>query len=185
MKLQDRIKIYRELSSNYKEDFKLFQKHFFPLIMKWEGGSKLHNVSDDPGGWTRWGIAWNLWGWMFDSFKQFKNITEEEACLLAFGNFYIPIKAYLAPRDCKLYYMDMAYNMGAKQAIKIFQRCAGVRADGVFGVITERYANKVTEKCLKYRRERFYYRLAERKYKMRKFLRGWLNRSRAVFNYKY
>lgn len=183
--MKARLKKYKQLAEQYPKNFDLFKYVLFPQILKWEGGAKLHKVSNDPGGWTKWGIAWNLWGWMFNSFKQFTSLTEGDACLLAFGNFYIPIKAQHVPYDCKLYYIDMAYNMGTKQAIKIFQRCAGVKADGVFGKITLSKAHLVKEDCLKWRRDRFYHRLVERRHKMSKFLRGWLNRSNAIFNYKY
>lgn len=186
MKLTERLDIYEKLSDKYSDDFKLFKSDFFPVLMKWEGGSKLHKVSNDPGGWTRYGIAWNLWAWQFDyDFDKFKTLTYGEACLLAFGNFYVPIKAYLLPRYVKLYYMDMAYNMGGKQAVKILQRCIGVKADGVFGKITESQVYKVKESCLKIRRENFYISLVERKETMRKFLKGWLNRSVSVFKYMY
>ena len=186
MLLSKRFRVYKKLTEKYSSDFKLFKSDLFPVLMKWEGGSKLHKVSNDPGGYTRFGIAWNLWGEIFDwDFEVFKKITKEEARLLAFGNFYVPIKAYLVPYDVKLYYMDMAYNMGEIQAVKILQRCIGVSADGVFGRITESQVYRVQESCLKIRRERFYYKLVERKYKMSKFLKGWLNRSVAVYNYKY
>ena len=186
MKLITRLSIYKKLTEEFKTDFSLFKSDFFPLLMKWEGGSKLHNVSGDPGGWTKYGIAWNLWGHQFDwDFELFKSISEEDALILAFGNFYIPIKAHLVPRDIKLYYMDMAYNMGTKQAVKILQRCAGVTADGVFGKITESQVYKVKESCLKIRRESFYFSLAKKKETMRKFLKGWLNRSVSVYKYHY
>lgn len=180
-----KIREYKEVSEFFPEEYRLFSESFFPVIMKWEGGSKLHKVSNDPGGWTKYGVAWNIQKHHFDSFEEFLNMTENDVKLFAFVNFYLKIRAHRVPYDVKLYYMDMAYNMGQKQAIKIFQRCAGVKADGIFGPVTESVSYKVTEYCLKLRRERFYYRLVFRKNKMYKFLRGWLNRSRAVFNYKY
>ena len=38
-----------------KEFEKMYKK-----TLKWEGGGKLHNIKGDTGGWTIWGIAYNL-----------------------------------------------------------------------------------------------------------------------------
>ena len=153
--------------------------------MKWEGGGKLHKVKNDSGGWTKWGIAWNFWYKLFDNFQDFKDTTIEEAAAFAFVKFYLKISADLMPRETKLYYFDMAYNMGTSRAIKIMQQCAGVKSDGIIGNITKRNMFLVSESCLRTERNGFYNRLSENNYKYRKFLKGWLNRSKGIFNFKY
>lgn len=179
------IKKYTSIANANRSEFELFKNTFFPVLMKWEGGEKLHKVSNDPGGWTKYGVAWNLQKKYFKNFNEFLNMSLEDVELWAFVNFYLKIKADKVPHEVKLYYIDMAYNMGAKQAIKLFQRCAGVKSDGLFGVITLAHSHKVTKKCLKYRRDRFYNRLATFKPHLKKFLRGWLNRSNDVYRVKY
>ena len=43
----------------------------------------------------------------------------------------------------------------------------------------------VTEACLKTKRDSFYNKIVSANYKMNKFLKGWLNRSKSVYDYKY
>ena len=89
------------------------------------------------------------------------------------------------PYETKLYYFDMAYNMGTSRAIKIMQECAGVIADGIIGMITLSKMKNVSESCLKQKRESFYNRLVESKSVLGKFLKGWLNRSKSIYDFKY
>lgn len=179
------LEYYKSIASNYKWEFELFKDKFFPIVMRWEGGEKLHKVTGDSGGWTKWGIAWNYNKSLFSDFKDFKDTTREEASYIAFVKYYLACSAQYMPYDTKLYYFDMAYNMGVNRAIKIMQECAGVKADGIVGIITKGEMNKVTEYCLKVKRNSFYNRLAENRYKMRKFLKGWLNRSKSIYDFKY
>lgn len=180
-----KIDRYKKLAEAHKEEFALFRDSFFPVVMKWEGGEKLHKIKNDRGGWTKWGIAYNFWYMLFSDFNDFKDTTRDEAAYFAFAKFYLPIRADLMQRDSKLFYFDMAYNMGTNRAIKIMQACAGVKQDGRIGPITRSRMYFVTEDCLQYKRNQFYCRLAEKRYKLRKFLKGWLNRSTAIFNYNY
>lgn len=177
------IQQYIEIAQKDTFEFDNFRNNIFPIVMKWEGGSKLHKVKHDSGGWTKWGITWNNWARIFDNFEDFKDTTLEEAAAFAYVRFYKAIQADKMPDDTKLYYFDMAYNMGSSRAIKIMQQCAGVKADGIIGPITRRSMLFVTEECLKYKRDTFYNRLVERNYKLGKFLKGWLNRSNAIYNY--
>ena len=179
------IQKYKDIALRHSREFKLFRDAFFPIVMKWEGGGKLHNVKGDSGGWTLWGIAYNYNKHLFDDFEDFKDTTREEASYIAFVKYYLAVNAELMQHDAKLYYFDMAYNMGTNRAIKIMQKCAGVKADGIIGAITKSKMQDVTECCLMNERNKFYNRLAERNHKYKKFLKGWLNRSKAIFNFKY
>jgi lysozyme family protein len=78
-------------------------------------------------------------------------------------------------------YFDTAYNMGNVRAIKIMQRCAGVPADGIIGPATREKMQYVTEECLYNARNTAYHSLVKTNIKLSKFLKGWLNRSTAIF----
>lgn len=172
---------YKNIVKNHQSEFDFFKSKIFPIVMQWEGGNKLHKVSGDSGGWTLWGITWNNWSHLFTDFNDFKDTTRDEAAYIAFVKFYLAIRAEKMPYDTKLYYFDMAYNLGATRAIKIMQSCAGVTADGIIGAVTISKMNNVSEICLKQKRESYYYSLVS----LKKFLKGWLNRSIAIFNHKY
>lgn len=79
----------------------------------------------------------------------------------------------------------MAYNLGTDRAIKYMQECAGVKADGKIGAITIENMHKVTEECLRKKREAWYNYLNNAAAKYKKFFKGWMNRSKSVFDYKY
>ena len=179
------LDFYKNIADKTPEEFKFFRDKVFPIVMKWEGGGKLHNVANDSGGFTLWGIAFNYWKHLFTDFNDFKDTTLEEASYIAFVKFYLPIRADAMPYDTKLYYFDMAYNMGTSRAIKIMQQCAGVKDDGVIGMITLSKMKNVTEACLKAKRDSFYNNIVSANYKMNKFLKGWLNRSKSIYDYKY
>jgi len=179
------LEFYSNIANKYKEDFKLFKDSIFPIVMRWEGGGKLHNVKGDSGGWTIWGIAFNYNKQLFSGFEDFRDTTREEASYIAFVKYYLACEAHNLPYDCKLYYFDMAYNMGVSRAIKIMQKCAGVKADGIIGAITRSKMNCVKEECLVRERNGFYNRLVEQNSRFRKFIKGWLNRSASIYDFKY
>lgn len=179
------LQYYINIVNQHKQEFQLFKNHFFPIVMQWEGGDKLHNVAGDSGGWTLFGIAYNHNKHLFKDFNDFKDTTREEASYIAFVKYYLASQAYHMQYDAKLYYFDMAYNMGVSRAIKIMQQCAGVKADGVIGPITQSKMHNVTECCLMLKRNTFYNRLVVQNYKFNKFLKGWLNRSKSIYDYNY
>lgn len=179
------LRYYKDIADQYPLDFELFLNEFFPIVMRWEGGDKLHKIAGDSGGWTLFGIAYNHNKFLFKDFNDFKDTTREEASYIAFVKYYLASKTQYMNHDAKLYYFDMAYNMGVSRAIKIMQQCAGVKADGIVGNITKSKMPEVTECCLYIRRNKFYNRLVTQNYKFRKFIKGWLNRSNSIYNYKY
>lgn len=179
------IQYYINIANNHRQEFQLFKNSFFPIVMKWEGGEKLHKVSGDSGGWTLFGISYNNNKGLFVDFNDFKDTTRAEASYIAFVKYYLASKAYLLPHSAKLYYFDMAYNMGVSRAIKIMQKCVGVKSDGIIGPITRSKMNHVSEKCLMIERNSFYNRLVSKNYKFKKFIKGWLNRSKSIYDFKY
>lgn len=170
-----------------EKEFEYFKEYIFNRTLVWEGvpnpkaGGNLHNVAGDSGGWTLWGIAYNSNSGVFKNFDDFKDTTYEEAAALAYTKYYRAINAFILPLESRLMYFDTAYNMGNSRAIKLMQNCAGVPADGIIGPATREKMLNVTEECLYNARNTTYNNLVKANYKLSKFLKGWLNRSRAIF----
>lgn len=187
-KVEDYVRLARINPTTAKE-FEVFKEHFFNKTLIWEGvpnpktGGNLHKVSGDSGGYTLWGIAYNHNKELFKNFADFGDTTYEEAAAIAYIRYYKAINAFILPFEARLMYFDMAYNMGVSRAIKIMQECAGVKADGVIGPVTREKMQYVTELCLYQKRNTFYNNLVVKSNTLKKFLKGWLNRSTAIFKY--
>lgn len=170
-----------------EKEFEYFKEHIFNRTLVWEGvsnpkaGGSLHNVAGDTGGWTLWGIAYNANSEIFKNFDDFKDTSYEEAAALAYTKYYRAINAFILPLEARLVYFDTAYNMGNVRAIKIMQGCAKVPADGIIGPATREKMQYVTEDCLYNARNTTYNNLVRANIKLSKFLKGWLNRSTAIF----
>ena len=186
LKVEDYLRLARA-NPTVEKEFEVFKEHFFNRTLVWEGvpnpkaGGNLHNVSGDSGGWTLWGIAYNSNSGIFKNFDDFKNTTYEEAAAIAYTKYYRAINAFILPLSARLMYFDTAYNMGNVRAVKIMQKCAGVPQDGLIGPATREKMQYVTEECLYNARNSTYYNLVKANYKLNKFLKGWLNRSVAIF----
>jgi lysozyme family protein len=184
------IKDYMRLAkanTTVAREFELFKSRIFNHTLKWEGvfdikkGGTLHNVKGDSGGWTIWGIAYNYNKEIFIDLADFKDTTYEEAAAIAYIKYYRAIQAFILPEESRLMYFDTAYNMGNMRAIKIMQECAGVTADGIIGPITREKMAHVCEECLYRKRDTVYNSLVRANRSLGKFLKGWLNRSAAIF----
>lgn len=171
-----RVEEYVKVANRHPVEFNMFKDLIFKKTLKWEGGGKLHKVSGDSGGWTIWGIAYNHNKKLFRNLADFKDTTYDEAAAIAFVKYYMAIRANDIPFEIKQFYFDTAYNMGPKRAIKLLQKCAGVKQDGLFGPMTLRAAQKVTIDCLYNARKGFYHYLVKRNRDLKKFLKGWMNR---------
>lgn len=169
------------------EEFEYFKANIFAHTLVWEGvrdikkGGQLHNVANDNGGWTLWGIAYNANTEMFRNFDDFKDTTYEEAAAIAYTKYYRAIFAYILPINARLVYFDTAYNMGNMRAIKLMQKCCDVPQDGLIGPATREKMQFLTEDCLYTERNTWYNILVKNNYKLGKFLKGWLNRSIAIW----
>lgn len=169
------------------KEFEYFKEFVFNRTLVWEGvtnpkaGGSLHNVAGDSGGWTLWGIAYNHNKEMFKNFDDFKDTTYEEAAAIAYTKYYRAINAFILPLEARLMYFDIAYNMGNSRAIKLMQGCAKVPQDGVIGPATREKMQYVTEECLYKARNTTYNQLVKANVSLGKFLKGWLNRSTAIF----
>jgi lysozyme family protein len=187
--VEDYLRLAKATPTVAKE-FDYFKLSIFNETLKWEGvrdikkGGKLHNVEGDSGGWTLWGIAYNHNSGLFKNFDDFKDTTYEEAAAIAYTKYYRAIQAFILPLEARLMYFDIAYNMGAMRAIKMMQKCAGVPQDGIIGPMTREKMQYVTEECLYNERNTTYHSLIKANAKLGKFLKGWLNRSTAIFKIK-
>jgi lysozyme family protein len=173
------LSLYIRNREQYPIEYQAF-KQMFKHTLKWEGGSKLHKVDGDSGGWTLYGVAYSKNKHLFESLDDFFDTTYDEAVLVAFTEYYLAIKAHLLPKDAQLMYFDMAYNLGAYRATRYMQRCAGVIDDGIIGKITISKMHCVTKECLYEQRNNWYNYLARTKSWAKKFIKGWLNRSKAI-----
>jgi lysozyme family protein len=173
-----------------EKEFEYFKESIFNRTLVWEGvpnpkaGGNLHNVAGDSGGWTLWGIAYNHNKQLFKNFDDFKDTTYEEAAAIAYTKYYRAINAFILPLESRLMYFDTAYNMGNARAIRIMQGCAGVPQDGIIGPVTREKMQYVTEECLYKARNTTYNQLVKANVTLKKFLKGWLNRSTAIFKVK-
>jgi len=151
-------------------------ENFIPFTLEHEGGA-YENDPDDPGGSTKWGI--DIASHPFLSIVDLKNLTQDEATQIYFDSTYKgklvchesqrtdwqKVGAEELPSKLGESHFDACVNCGRKRANKFLDESGGDVA--------------------KYNHERdaFYYRLAEARPRMRKFLKGWLNRTRDLRNY--
>lgn len=178
------IKPVSTTTTEVKSDMDFFKDNIYKHTLVWEGGGKLHNVVSDSGGWTVYGISYNNNRQHFNSLEDFKKMSYEKACELAYNEYYLPIKANLVPNEAKLMYFDIGFNAGNSRAIKLMQRCIGVADDGKIGPITESKMNGVTSQCLYEKRKAFYNSLVANKPSLGKFMKGWMNRTEAIYKIK-
>jgi lysozyme family protein len=129
-------------------------KNFWEFLMEWEGRTYEHDP-DDPGGETRFGIDKRS-----HPSVDIKALTEGEA-------FDIYAKEWEAdgceklPSPMAEVFFDTAVNCGLRRANEFLAAFPSAR--GIIGA-----------------RETYYRHLAEIHPTMRKFLRGWLNRTAAL-----
>jgi lysozyme family protein len=184
--IEDYVRLAK-INPTVEKEFELFKENIFNKTLIWEGvkdirkGGQLHNVAGDTGGWTLWGIAYNANSGIFKNFDDFKDTTYEEAAALAYTKYYRAVSAFILPIESRLMYFDIAYNMGNMRAIKLMQGCAGVPQDGLIGPMTREKMQYVTEDCLYRARNTTYNNIVRANIKMGKFIKGWLNRSLAIF----
>ncbi len=145
---------------------------FMPFIFKWEGEA-YENDPDDPGGATKYGIDQR-------SHPQvnIRDLTKAQASEIYWHEYWQKVLADALPSDVGEVMMDIAVNNGRGRAIRWLQQLAGVTADGALGPNTLKAA-MIKGPSLAFdllsRREAFYHEIATGK--LRKFLKGWLNRN--------
>jgi lysozyme family protein len=157
-----------------------------PFIMSWEGG--FVDDPDDPGGRTNKGITqatYDRWRTrQGQPARDVKVIGDDEVQAIYEAFYWIPARCNLLRRKLDLIQFDTAVNMGTNRAVRILQTALGCGVDGVFGRETQDAAGAcdVGSAMIAHCdiREGIYRRLPERNPKLKKFLKGWLNRLNAL-----
>lgn len=143
------------------------------VVLKNEGGYVNH--PNDPGGETNFGIAKR-----FFPDEDIKNLTIERAKELYYSRFWLPMNLEgIIYEEIVLQIFDFGINAGRGRAIKKAQKLCGIEVDGICGPNTTKAINNYVGDFLeayKAKRKEYYIRLAERKPKLKVFLKGWLNR---------
>ena len=148
----------------------LFEK-CITVVLLHEGGY-VNNLSD-YGGETKYGIAKR-----FFPDEDIKNLTIERAKELYYIHYWQPMKLDgIVDPLAVLHIFDMGVNAGKVNAIRMAQRVAGTKPDGVIGSITKSAINSMADFVMKYKQARveYYMRIAVRR-NNKIFLKGWLNR---------
>jgi hypothetical protein len=106
-----------------------------------EEGSNLVNDPNDPGGATKFGIAYNynkkaLKKYGINSSTEMGKLTEDQANEIYTNKYYKPSKAEQLPFEAKKAYMNSHINSPDK-GIKALQETVGAAVDGKFGNNTE------------------------------------------------
>ena len=156
------------------------------FVLQWEGG--FVDDPDDPGGRTNKGITqktYNRWRQKHGlEQSDVLYIDPKEVDRIYAEGYWVPPRCPELARHLDLIQFDTAVNMGVRRAVMILQQGLGCKADGQFGPITAKAAHHcdpdATMKAYCDIREGFYRRLVGRKPRLKKFLRGWLNRLNAL-----
>lgn len=96
-----------------------------------EGGNKISDDPDDPGGLTRHGISQRAY-----PNEDIRNMTEERAKFLFERDYWKACKCDQLPETVAIAVSDGAYNQGARTACIILQEALRVEPDGVIGTKT-------------------------------------------------
>lgn len=153
-------------------------KQTIRIILKNEGGYA--NYSADPGGETNYGISDRADGVIDACYRgvRIETMTKKEAIDIYFNDYYKPMRLHFLHSDLlRLHVFDMGVNAGPKTAIKMLQKLAKVKADGVIGPVTAAAAKEsVTVDGYKDARVNYYESLVKKNSALKKFIKGWINR---------
>lgn len=152
-------------------------EEIYKHTLKWEGGDKLHNVSSDAGGWTKFGISYNNNKKHFKDLEDFKNMTFEKASEIAYNDYYKPLDLGIVNPKVQAMFFDIAFNMGVKRAIILAQRALGLTDDGIIGKNTRANLHALDKTKLNNERVKYFNAIAKNNPTQSKFLKGWLNRA--------
>lgn len=152
-------------------------KEIYKHTLKWEGGDKLHNVSGDSGGWTKYGISYNNNKQHFKSLDEFKQMSFNKASEIAYNNYYKPLSLENVNICSQAMFFDIAFNMGVKRAVILAQRALNLKDDGILGNITKSALKDLNKVKLNDERVKYFNAIVKNNPTQSKFLKGWLNRA--------
>lgn len=153
----------------------------YVFVRKEEGGYV--NDPSDSGGATKFGVTQSTYDLFRNAWKHelrpVRYITESEARKI-YEDFFNTAHADKLPAGLDMMHFDFAINAGPFQAAKTLQKVLGVTSDGKIGPLTLQRVKELNTRdlILQYAEARrgFYTRLAEKRPKDAKFLKGWLKR---------
>lgn len=134
-----------------------------------EGGARITDDPDDPGGLTKWGISQRS----FPSID-IRNLTEDGAKALFRSHYWARAKCDSFPAAVAIAVVDSGYNQGVRTAVSLLQEALRVEPDGIVGpntiaAVNRKPPNEVVNEFLSRRALRY----ADGK---AKFRRGWFMR---------
>lgn len=131
---------------------------------------------NDPGGETKYGISKRQYPNL-----DIKSLTVAQAEQIYQRDYWNILWASIDTQDIATKLLDMAVNMGPKEAVMLVQRAAGVEADGIFG---QKTLDAINEKSpgnflqeIRARQAVFYAEVAEHSPIQRAFLLSWMRRA--------
>jgi lysozyme family protein len=157
-----------------------------PFILRWEGGFVDHPA--DRGGATNRGVTQRVYdGWRArqgQPARSVRLIDDAEVHAIYESDYWVPPRCDLLSGPMDLVHFDTAVNMGPGRAVRFLQSAVRCPVDGDFGpgtalaVASCEPGSAVIAYCDA--REAFYRALVARKPDQAVFLKGWLNRLRAL-----
>ena len=145
------------------------------FCLKWEGGDKITDDPNDPGGLTKFGVSQRAY-----PNEDIRKLTRARAAFLYRRDYWDKGRCQDFPSPIGIVHFDCAVNTGIVRANKILQKACGVTDDGVIGkatitAIAGKNALVLAEDAI-HGRELFYRSLANQSPAMVRYLVGWLNR---------
>lgn len=116
-------------------------KDLFPTALAFvllkEGGAKITEDPDDPGGLTKYGICQKSYPHL-----DIRNLSETQASTIYRADYWTPAGCAQIPGVVGIMMFDIAVNQGPGAAAKLLQEAAGVLADGKIGPKTLAAVNR-------------------------------------------
>jgi len=176
---------------SYPEIFKVALE----FTLKWEGGYV--NDPRDPGGPTKYGITQRTYDEMRKKLdlpqKSVAQLTREEAEKIYFFKYWAEVArlSYSLAFEFNVALFDTFVHFGITGGTKLWQQAIGIKADGIWGPITDAVTGNVikrkgsTESALMLVAERIRYRAKRVREAPSQsvFLSGWLNRDTDLMLY--
>lgn len=142
------------------------------VVLANEGGLSVD--PSDPGGTTNFGISQRAYPDL-----DIKSLTRDAAIQIYLRDFWKYDRLQSQPVATKV--LDTCVNLGQTRGMALCQKAAGVKADGIYGALTEGAFNGSQESELlseiRLRLISYYNNLVSARPELQKYLRGWLQRA--------
>lgn len=140
------------------------------------------NIVQDRGGLTKFGVAQNA-----NPDVDVQNLNLAQAMQIYYNRYWLAGHCEKVPYPVQIMHFDACINHGVGRAAKMLQSAVGVNPDGAIGPMTIQAISRMNprdliEKLNSDRVNRFQ-SIVNNNESQRIFLRGWLNRAQAVYQY--